>query len=155
VAAASGAKNGVSEYVGVNKLEGIVVDDTTAKLTGPWTAGESLPGYIGDCYRYAGAGSDAAARFEFKVPKAGRYEVRLSWSPHENRSTKTPVTIMGTEEKPATIHVNQRVAAELPLGFHSLGKFTFDPERPAAVVLEAKGADGFVHADCVQVLAVE
>lgn len=154
-AAGNEAKNGVSEFVGVNKLEGIVVDEAAAKLTGKWTAGESLPGYIGDCYHYAGAGTDAAARFEFQVPRSGRYEVRLSWSPHENRSTKTPVSIVGAKETPKPMTVNQRVAAELPHGFHSLGVFTFEADTPAAVVLEAKGADGFVHADCVQVIAAD
>lgn len=149
------ARNGVSEFIGVNKLEGIVVDDATAKLTGKWTPGESLPGYVGDCYLYAGAGSDATATYELRVPKAGKYEVRLSWSPHENRSTKTPVTIQGASEGAKTIAVNQRVAAELPHGFFSLGTFTFDPDVPISVVLETKGADGFVHADCVQLLPAQ
>lgn len=152
---ADSAKNGVAEFVGVNKLEGIVIDDTDAKLVGTWTAGAGLPGYIGDCYLYAGKGTDATAAYEFQVPKTGKYEVRMSWQPHENRATLTPVVIRGAKEGEKTLTVNQRKEAPLPRGFASLGVFTFEAGIPASVVLSAKLADGFVHADCVQVLAVQ
>ena len=41
--------------------------------------------------------SGASARFEFNVPTTGRYEVRVAWSPHENRSSKTPCTVEAAE----------------------------------------------------------
>jgi hypothetical protein len=154
-AGGNAAKNGVSEFVGVNKLEGIVIDDSSAKLEGNWTPGAGLAGYVGDCYLYAGAGSEAKATYSFQVPKAGKYEVRLSWAPHENRATKLPVTIEGTSEGAKSVVVNQQKEADLPHGFHSLGVFAFDPAKAAAVVLSAKAANGFVHADCVQVLPVK
>ena len=53
----------------------------------------SLQPYVATSYRYRGAKEDGAARYEFKVEKAGDYEVRVSYSPHENRATNTRVLI--------------------------------------------------------------
>lgn len=133
------------------KLPGLVLDDKQAKLSGKWTSGTGLPGFFGASYLYANANANASARYEFTIPKAGRYEVRLAYGPHENRATKTPVTIESAEgSKSAT--VNQRVEAPLPQGFVSLGVFRFEPGKPAAVTLATAGADGNVHADAVQLL---
>jgi len=75
------------------KLGGIVIDDDQAKLTGTWTPGEGLKEFIGTKYRYASPKSKAVARFEFKVPAAGRYEVRFAYQHHENRAGNAPVTV--------------------------------------------------------------
>ena len=53
----------------------------------PW-----LQPYVATGYRYRGAKEDGAARYA-KVEKAGDYEVRVSYSPHENRATNTRVLI--------------------------------------------------------------
>jgi hypothetical protein len=133
------------------KLPGLVLDDKQAKLTGKWTSGTGLSGFFGASYLYAGANANASARYEFTIPKAGRYEVRLAYGPHENRATKAPVTIESAEGlKSAT--VNQRIEPPLPQGFVSLGIFRFEPGKPAAVTITTANADGNVHADAVQLL---
>jgi len=142
------------EFRETSGLEGIVVDDAQAKLTGKWTPGQNLKPFIGAHYLYAAANSDATARFEFTVPKAGRYEVRVAWSPHANRSTKTACAVE-TAAGTKSFLLNQREKPERDDGFHSVGTFEFDPARAGAVTLSARGADGFVHADCVQVLEVK
>ncbi|MEQ2007537.1 MAG: NADH-dependent oxidoreductase, partial [Limisphaerales bacterium] len=94
---------------------------------------------------------EGAARYEFKVEKAGDYEVRVSYSPHENRATNTRVVIESADGvKEATI--NQRNKPPLPQNFISLGTFNFAPGKPAVVTLGGKPADGNVHADAVQLL---
>ena len=139
--------------IDASKLPGLVVDDPDAKLTGTWTTGSGLPGYVGAGYRYAGPKEEATARYEFKIEKAGRYEVRLSYGQHGNRATNAAVTIESAEgSKTAT--VNQRVPPPLPQGFVSVGAFLFEPGKPAAVTLSTKNADGNVHADAVQLLPV-
>ncbi len=138
------------DYVAVESLPGIVIDDRQAKLGGNWTEGAGLKMYVADGYHFAPPG-DAEARFEFTVPKDGEYEVRVSHQPHQNRSTKTTVTVIGADgEKSVT--VNQRVAPPLAKGFFTLGVHRFAAGKPGAVVISAKGADGNVHADAVQVI---
>jgi hypothetical protein len=134
-------------------LPGLVLDDAAAKLTGKWTAGTGLPNFYGSSYRYRGAKETGAARFEFPITKAGRYEVRMAFQPHENRGTNVPVTIE-TAEGRKTATINQRVTAPLPNGFASLGVFRFEPGQPAAVIVGDGPADGNVHIDVVQLLPV-
>ncbi len=135
-------------------LEGIVVDDSQAELTGKWNHGNSLEPHIGSQYLYAGPTANATARFAFTVPKAGLYEVRIAWVPHENRSTKASC-VLETAAGPRLFSLNQREKTSRPDGFHSLGTFEFDPAKPAALILATKGSDGNVHADGIQVVAAK
>ncbi|MCY3024149.1 MAG: FAD-dependent oxidoreductase, partial [Planctomycetota bacterium] len=136
------------------KLPGQVIDDTQAKLVGDWKSGERLQGYIGAHYLYHGREGKASARFEFNVPKTGRYEVRVSHQPHENRATNTPVSVISAEGT-KTVRVNQRAPAPLPNGFVSLGVYRFEAGQAGAVVIANDQVDGIVHADAVQVLPAE
>lgn len=131
-------------------LPGIIVDDAQAKLTGRWTVGTGLPGYVGDGYRYASPGN-ATARFEFTPPVTGRYEVRLAHQPHANRATNTDVVVIGADGS-KILRVNQRAAPAVPPTFVSLGVFRFEAGKTAAVEIRARDASGLVHADAVQVL---
>jgi hypothetical protein len=87
------------------------------------------------------------------VPKPGRYELLLSWAGHSNRATQAVCTIESGDEPLLKLRLNQQQngAAEAK-GFHSLGAFDFVPGKTNAVVLSTVGANGFVHADCLQVL---
>lgn len=138
------------EYIALEKLEGIVVDETEAELTGKWTHGEGLKPHIHKGYHYT---SDKAARakFVFSVKETGKYEVRVHWIPHENRGDKVPVNIQ-TAEGAKTVTLNQRKPAGLPDGFHSLGVYRFNAGEEASVTFSADGAGGNVHIDVVQVL---
>jgi hypothetical protein len=137
------------------KLAGVVVDDNQAKLTGEWSTGASLSGYVGDGYRYTGASQAVSARFEFKVPAAGRYEVRFRYSAHENRCPAVTATVVsGDGERAVTL--NQTEAGTLEHGFASLGTFSFAPGTTGSVVIAAKaGAEGNVAIDAIQVMPVK
>jgi hypothetical protein len=132
------------------KLAGIVVDDNEAKLTGDWSTGAGIPGFVGTGYRYANGGDDSA-RFEFKVPAAGKYEVRFLYSPHENRTTAAKATVVSADGEKA-VTVNEKVKGPLENGFVSLGTFTFNPATAGAVVVTGGGAKGHVAIDAVQVV---
>ncbi|MEQ1852727.1 MAG: FAD-dependent oxidoreductase, partial [Chthoniobacteraceae bacterium] len=88
------AKVGGKGSAGV-KLEGIIVDDTQAKLTGDWNQSGAALRFVGDGYQHDSAVKDgrASARFETKLPKPGRYEVRLAYPPNNNRASKVNVEI--------------------------------------------------------------
>ncbi|MDR3403022.1 MAG: FAD-dependent oxidoreductase [Chthoniobacter sp.] len=138
----------------VSSLPGLVMDDTQAKLTGKWTEGAGLPDYVGTGYRYRNGKEEGTARYEFKIEKAGTYEVRMNYSEHENRASNAPVSIEsadGTKQ----VTVNERTKSPLPQGFVSLGKFRFVPEKPAVVIIGTGPANGNVAADAVQLLPAE
>ena len=141
----------VTGYIPLSKITGIVIDDDAAKLTGKWAQGAGLKNHIENGYRYASAGSGATATFEFEVPADGDYEVRVASLPHENRSTKTPVTIKSANGE-KTVILNQRVAPPLQHSFYTVGVHTFKKGTPGQVVITTEGIDGNVHIDAVQVL---
>lgn len=135
----------------VDKLGGIVVDDAEAKFTGTWTESSASQTFIGHGYRHEGAAKDgkASARFEAKLPKAGRYEVRFGYTPNANRASNVTVQVLhggGTE----TVVLNERNTPPIEASFVSLGTFDFAEGKPAAVVVTNAGADGFVVVDAVQ-----
>ncbi|HEY3899213.1 MAG TPA: FAD-dependent oxidoreductase [Chthoniobacter sp.] len=138
----------------VASLPGLVLDDDQAKLTGKWIKGSGLPDYVGTGYRYRNAKEEGTARYEFKIERAGVYEVRMNYGEHENRASNAPVAVESAEGT-KQLTVNERVKSPLPKGFVSLGKFRFEPGKPAAVVIGGGPADGNVHIDAVQLLPVE
>lgn len=140
--------------IAVSSLPGLVVDDEQAKLTGVWTKGHGLPDYVAKGYQYAGPKSASTARYEFKIEKAGRYEVRLNFGAHENRASNTPVTVESAEGSKLTT-VDEKKQGNLPKSFVSLGTYQFSPGKPAAVVFSTEGANGNVAIDAVQLLPAE
>lgn len=132
------------------KLEGIVIDDTEAELTGKWAHGEGLKPYVGKHYSY-GSDKGASARFAFSVKESGSYDVRIFFQPHENRGKTVPVTVLSADGE-KTVEVDQTKAPALPQGAYSLGTFKFTAGEEAAVIFRTANAAGNVHLDAVQVL---
>lgn len=136
------------------KLPGVIIDNRDAKVEGKWTAGSGLKGYVGYEYLYAGANSGATATFEVKVPKAGRYSLRLAYQSHENRGSRVPVTVSKNGEK-QTFEIDMREPPALEHGFVELVNGSFTPTDRLSVIVGTKDAGGNSHADAVQLLAVE
>ncbi len=143
----SGGPAGAS--LGGEKLSGIVVDDVLGKSTGTWTLSHAQSPYIGSGYAHDGNEEKGAKklRFEVALPKPGRYEVRLAYTPNPNRATNVPVAIEhagGT----ATAHVNQRKAPDVEKVFALVGTHEFGAK--AVVEVSNAGTDGFVVVDALQ-----
>lgn len=140
-------KNGVNPA----KLKGIVIDDSQAKLTGGWETSRSSKKYIGSSYSHESDTRDgkAVARFETKLPKAGRYEVRYAYTPNSNRSSKVKVELQHAKGKTAHT-INQKKLPPLDGVFISLGEYDFAPDQSAVVEVTNQGADGYVIIDAVQ-----
>ncbi len=137
------------------KLTGVVTDDTDAKKTGVWQASTYDSGFVGDSYVHdenADKG-EKAVRYATKLPKPGRYEVRMSYTSHNNRATNVPVTIHHAAGQSQVI-VNQRFKPSLGNGLHKLGIYSFVSDEPAIVEISTVGTDGYVIADAVQWVGV-
>ena len=142
-----GGKTGIP----INKLKGLVVDDAAAKKTGNWTAGTGLPGYIGMNYLYSSG--EATIRFDFKLPSAGKFDVRLAYLPHENRAKTAPVVLTFDSETKNHV-INMTKKAPLANGFYSLGKINGKEGQFGSVTLSTDDANGILHADAIQIIAV-
>ena len=129
-------------------LGGVVVDDRDAEKVGTWTEGTGLKGYVGHGYSYAGANSNASIRYTLKAPKAGTYDLRISFQPHENRGRNVLVAWSTTAGEKQT-RVDMTKAAPLANGFLSLGKVELTEGEECVVILSTKDAGGNVHADAV------
>jgi hypothetical protein len=129
-------------------LAGVVIDNPSARATGTWSRSAGVPGFIGDDYVYAGR-HDATMRYDFQVPNPGRYEIRMSYTPHENRASNALVTVHSAEGR-REFRIDQKTRPKLEKVFVSLGVFPL--EEAGAVVISAQGAQGTVVADAVQVV---
>ncbi len=132
------------------KLEGLIIDDTEAELTGKWAHGEGLKPYIGKYYSYS-SDPTASARFPFSVKQTGNYEVRIYFQPHENRANTAPVTLL-TADGEKTVTVDQTKAPTDPQGAYTLGTYKFTAGEESAVIFRTTNAGGNVHLDAVQIL---
>ncbi len=135
-------------------LPGIVVDNTSAKLTGDWPRSTSIGGYIGTEYLHdgnEGKGSKSAG-FMAKIPKAGRYEIRVAYTANPNRATNTPVSI---ESKTGltTVRLNQREAPRQS-GFQPVGTIECAADETVTVTISTADTDGHVIVDAIQFVPV-
>jgi hypothetical protein len=130
-------------------LEGVVIDDAEAILSGDWTTAAVSTPFVGNGYRHDGNADKASktARFEATLPSAGLYEVRLAYTINANRATNVPVAIEhagGTAE----VVVNQELAPSVDGLFAVLGEYDFGTS--AAVEVSTTGTNGYVIVDAVQ-----
>ncbi len=132
------------------KLPGVVVDDTAAMKTGAWVSSASIGPFVGDGYVHDSNQEQGQRRIRFtpKLAKAGRYEVRLFYSPNPNRASNVLVVVHGADED-KMIRVNQKQAPSSGPA-HVLGIFAFAAGEAGFVEIRNDGADGFVIADAVQ-----
>ncbi|MBI1367538.1 MAG: FAD-dependent oxidoreductase [Planctomycetes bacterium] len=136
--------------VDVKQLKGIVIDDAQAKLTGHWTASSAVGPFVANGYRHDGAaGKGMSAVFETKLPEAGKYEVRFSYTDNANRSAAVPVTIHHAGGN-TVVKVDERTAPPIDKLWVSLGVFEFAAGEPATVSISNEGLDGYVVIDGVQ-----
>jgi hypothetical protein len=132
----------------LEKLSGIVLDDTMAVFKGEWSK-TGLPPNVGGAAKIAGPRAEGQARFEFSVPASGNYQVILYWAGHENRASNSRC-VLERQGQPEEVRVlNQRQTA--PKGANTLGIFQFNAGATNAVVLHSKGTDGNVVADAVEI----
>ncbi len=137
------------------KYKGIVVDDRDAEKVGQWKASVLMKDFVGEGYIHDNNTNkgETSIRFTTRLPKTGRYEVRLSHSPGSSRAAAIPITIVSATGEEAVL-ADQRTVEIAPM-WTSLGTFDFSSEIDAVVTISNEGTSGYVIADAVQFLAQE
>jgi hypothetical protein len=136
------------------KLEGSVADDDAAVYSGAWTASDYGSPLNEASHHDNNEGKGAKqARFEITVPEAARYDVRFAYISANNRASNVPVTIEHEGGRHTGV-VNEKTVPKLNNHFVSLGIFQFTPAKPAVVIVNTTGTDGFVSVDAVQLIKV-
>ena len=134
-------------------LNGIVVDDTKAKLQGNWKSSTFFDGYVGSRYIHDD-GKDKGSKsvtFPAIIPRDGEYEVQVSYTHGTNRAPKVPATVYhDTGEK--TVFINQTKAGPILGSFISLGKFHFEKGEWDAVKIDTKDTKAVVIADSIRLI---
>lgn len=135
------------------RLPGLVFDDEAMTRTGDWLRSSASPGFVGSHYWHDGheGVGEKSVRFKIKVISAGRYEVRMSYTPNPNRAANVQVSTQHADGLSSRI-VNQRQEPPIDKSFISLGTFRFEAGQPAWVEIKNDGANGHVIADAIQLL---
>jgi len=141
--------------IAAKDLPGIVVDDAVAQFTGEWQASSSAGGIDGIYHHDMNEGKGAkSARFEARLPKDGKYEVRFAYTTAPNRATNVPVAIAYADGE-QTVTVNEKLAPAIDKAFVSLGVFRFTADKPAVVTITTANTDGYVVVDAIQFLPAD
>lgn len=131
-------------------LPGVVIDDENAMRTGDWTTSASVGHYVGAGYVHDGDDTKGKKSIRFSAQlKAGRYDVRMAYTPHANRATAVPVTIDDIRGS-HVVKVDERREPKFDKLFHSLGVYEFSADKPAVVTITTTDTKGYVVVDAVQ-----
>ncbi len=144
--------------IAVKSLPGIVLDDTTAELTGTWSRSTNFKPHIGSGYLFCGergsteAGTgEATATFRFTAQQAGEYQLLMAYSAHETRATNVPVQVTsGDQVKRFTVDQTQ----PLPAGtyFNVVGTVQLEAGVETIITISDQDTIGFVIVDALQLL---
>ena len=133
------------------KLDGIVVDDTEAALTGFEATSTAHPIFVQHGYRHDGNTNkgNQTARFTPNLPTAGRYQVFVAYEPNANRADRVPVTIHHADGD-AQLLLNQKQPPSRDGLREPVGTFRFAAGKIGYVEISNTGTTGYVVVDAVQ-----
>lgn len=138
------------------KLSGIVIDDLSATFEGDWVRSSAAGSLSGNDYHHDGGKGRGGKSVVFAHPvkSAGRYEIRLLYSSHENRASNAKVSLR-IGEKTHDLTQNQRLPATVDGTPRALGVFEIQQGQVIYLTLFNEGADGVVSVDGLQLVPVE
>ncbi|MFT5130371.1 MAG: hypothetical protein ACI8W8_004002 [Rhodothermales bacterium] len=138
------------------QLPGIVLDETDAVLVGKWQYSTHTPPYVGIGYLHDMKTDKGKKSVTWTpdIPRAGKFEVRISHCYNIRRATNTPVTMRHADGE-TTIRINQQETPAYGALFRSLGIFRFEAGRKGFVRISNDTESGKVAiADAVQFLPI-
>jgi len=147
--------------IAAKTLPGIVLDDESATMAGPWSHSTNFKPHIENGYRFSGehgsttpGDGQATATFNFKVPKSGAYQMLISYSAHETRATNVPVIVAsGSYHKELSVdQTKPLLAGKL---FNPVGIVQLSSEVESTIMISNNQTVGFVIVDAIQLLPYE
>ncbi|MBL9118046.1 MAG: DUF1553 domain-containing protein [Verrucomicrobiaceae bacterium] len=149
-------RDGNRRPLALDEVPGIVVDDASAQKVGAWVQSTRYPTYVGEGYLHDQGAEKGALSITYTptITKAGRYEVRFSYTSTAGRATNMPVTILHADGE-ADLTVDQSTLPPIDGRFISLGQYRFEANGQAYVLVSNEGTDGVVTADAVTFVPVE
>ena len=133
-------------------LPGIVIDDSKAESTGHWSTSTANRPFVDHGYSHDGNDNKGSSSKIFTpMIEAGRYTIRMSYPPNNNRATNTRVQIQ-TANGLVTRLVDQTKEPEIDGLWTDLG--TYRMNNDARITIDNTGTDGHVIVDSVQLLPV-
>ncbi len=135
---------------------GIIVDDQAAKKVGNWKSSTLTPRYVGKGYIHDDrkAKGEKSVTFIPKIPEAGRYEIRISYTNGSSRANNVPVTITHADGIHKT-HLNQVPLPKYDQLFEPVGEFQFRKGQKGSIKISTENTVGFVIVDAVQLIPVK
>lgn len=132
---------------------GIVVDDEEAQREGFDAQGHTTAGFFGIGYRHDGDAGKGMQRATFTpdLPKAGRYQVALSYGALANRAQEVEVTVRHAGGS-SSYRINQQEKPAGKFNLRVLGSFEFKAGRAGSVEISNGQTKGHVIIDAVQFL---
>jgi len=141
-----------TETMAVSPPDGILLDDTEARLEGSWTPSTRFRPFVGSGYVFAER-SDARATFVFEAGKAGQYEIWMAYSPHPTRASSVSVEVTSGETV-TRLAVDQRAAMPDGAAFRAIGRVQLAAGCESTIRIDCARADGFVILDALQLVPV-
>ncbi|MFZ4764578.1 MAG: FAD-dependent oxidoreductase [Roseimicrobium sp.] len=138
------------------QLPGLVLDDATAHLEGPWKHSQQFRQHLGAGYVHDDrAGGDLCrATFPFRVLKTGKYELRMIYSAHPTRATKVPVTVSSGAHQ-TQFHADQTQPWPAGQIGATLGIVELSADANAEIRVACRGTDGFVIVDGFHLVPID
>ncbi len=126
----------------------VTVDDEQVQdFNGTWSKSSGVKEFVGEGYRYA-SGSGAQVTYRLPLKHAGRYEVRVSYTAHENRSPNALVRVRHAGGD-AEMRIDQRLKPPIDDLYFPVGQYEF-ASGEQLVTVSTEGTTGAVVADAVQ-----
>ena len=143
------------ELLGKN-TNSLLVDDSTAKLTGNWTKSTYSKPFIGVGYIHDAKSEKGEkwAEFTVKLPKTATYDVQVAYSAAVGRATNVPISVKHAEAE-VEVSLNMETKPTIDGSFSSVGHFPFTTELPAVITVSTRGTVGYVTLDAVRLVELD
>ncbi len=135
------------------KMDGLVIDDTAAQQFGGWVHSTWSDHFVGEDYVHDGDEGKGLKTLQFRttVTEPGRYEIRLGYIAYRNRAAQVPVTVHAGQQT-STVNVDQTKPAPIDGLLMPLGSFDLAAGDEVMVEVSNAGTEGYVVADCMQIV---
>ena len=136
--------------------QGVVIDNTQAKLVGNWKESTFSKDYIGAGYIHDDKMDLGQKKviFSTSLPTSGEYELRIAYPGSNGRANNVPIKIKHAEGE-EVIQLDQTKVALIDRLLEPIGRFQFSKDQPAEVTISNDDTNGYVIVDAVQFVAVE